>query len=144
MKNPFGQERVITTPDGKEWTLGRLELRLVRAFGVWVAKREGDPFAIVDRYLGKIGEEALMPHFKEAKDTAAQLKAFSLATPVASKHLATEEGIAELYRLLLSARHPTVSSEEALYVALNDDATLAEAVEHAEGSPAKNAADPAA
>jgi hypothetical protein len=139
MKNLFGQERALTTPDGRAWTLGRLELRLIRSFGEWVKKREGDPFAVIDRYLGKISDDKLMPFFKEARDTQAQLCAFSLATPVASKHLATEEGIAELYRLLLSSHHPKVTSEEALYVALNDEATLAEAIQTAEGSPAKNA-----
>lgn len=142
--NFFGQERAITTPDGREWTLGRLEVRLVRAFGVWVAKQEGDPFMYVERYLGKISEAAIMPYFKEAEDTARQLKAFSLACPVARKHLSREEGVAEFYRLLLSAKHPSVTEEDALYVAINDKASLAEAIEHAEGSPPKNAAPPAA
>jgi hypothetical protein len=139
----LGEEQIIETADGRSWRLGRLELRVVRAFRDWISHRVGDPFAIVERFLGKIGDAALMPYFKEAQDVRDDLTGFSLATKTAGRFLATEEGMAKLVALLLEPAHGKVSEEDAFLVA-QAVATKLEAVLSTASGSVPNAQAPAA
>ncbi len=131
----WGEVQNLTTEDGRQWTLDRLEIRLIREFRDWIKVREGDPFALVERFQGKMSDEALMPFFKEAKAIQDDLRAFTLASPLAQKHMATEEGIACLAKLLLKKHHPAATEEDAFLVGQAMGKRMAEVLERAQGSP---------
>lgn len=139
----LGEEQTIQTPDGREWTLGRLDLKVIRAWREYVQKREGDPFAVVDRYLGKIKDELLMPMLKDAEEVKKQLACFGFGSPLSQKYVATEEGLTVLTGLLLKKAHPTASEEDAFAVADAFSARVAEVLETAGGTVPPNAAAPA-
>ena len=63
----LGEKQTIQTPDGRDWTLGRLELRVVRAWKEYVSGQVGDPFEVVERFVGKISDEHLLPLLREAQ-----------------------------------------------------------------------------
>lgn len=140
----LGEEQVIQTPDGREWTLSRMELKVIRAWREYVQKREGDPFTIVDRYLGRVKDELLMPLLKDGEEVKHQLACFSLGCPLSQRHIATEEGLSYLVGLLLKKAHPQATEEDAYAVADAVNRRLAEVLETAGGEVPPNAAAPAA
>lgn len=139
----LGEEQEIQTPDGRRWRLSRLELRHVRAFREWVETRIGDPFQVVERFLGKLDDSQLMPLLKEAEQVKHQLRAFSMGCPLAIEHLGTEEGVTYLVSLLLARHHHPVVEEDAWEVALEVDRRRAEVLERAQGKLPPNAEAPA-
>lgn len=144
MFNP-GSETPITLPDGRTFTLGRLEVRHIRALRDFVAAREGDPFELAERFLGKIPQEESLRMIREAEEIKKQLRCFSLACPLAQKHLATEEGLAFLLLQLLRGHHPQATESEALavglYLSQTEETAAVLAAAQGEAS-AKNAAAP--
>ncbi|HEX5272707.1 MAG TPA: hypothetical protein VFW33_19555 [Gemmataceae bacterium] len=140
----LGEEQQIQTPDGREWTLGRLELRTVRAWRDYIRKQIGDPFATVDRYLGKVKDELLMPLLKEAEEVKRQLACFGMGTPLSWQFLVSEEGGAVLVGLLLKKAHPNATEDEVFEVSLAVAKKMAEVLEKAGGTVPPNAAAPAA
>lgn len=129
----LGEEQTVTTPDGRTWTLSRLELRHVRAFREYVVKAEGDPFEVVERFLGKLADSELMPLLKEAEKVRDQLRAFSMGCPLAQRHLGTEEGLSMLVGALLKKRHPDATEEDAFGVAVEVNRRLDEVLKAAQG-----------
>lgn len=130
----LGDVQQVTTPDGRQWELSRLELRHIRAFRDWIKSRVGDPYATVDRFLGKIGDEQLIDMLREAEKVAFQLRNFSMACPLALEHLQTEEGLAFVVGLLLRDRHATHTEADAWQVAQAIERRLAEVLEKAQGA----------
>lgn len=147
----FGEPQKVKVklPDGtfREWTVGRVEIRVIRAFRDWIAERLGDPFAAAERWVDKLPPEQAVLMVREAEQTRDQLASFSLGCPLARRFLATEEGQAVLFQLLLEPAHPDVTEEEAWRVAqaLGEKAAevLAKASGEAGAAP-KNAQHPAA
>lgn len=129
----LGEKQTITLPDGRSFTLGRLELRVVRQWREWVAMRVGDPFDLVERFLGKVGDERLMPLLKDAEKVRDQLRCFSMGCELSQRHLATEEGLAYFVGLLLQGAHPKVTEEDIFAVAVEVNNRLAEVLSRAAG-----------
>lgn len=145
MFNP-GAEQQIDLDDGRAFTIGRLEVRHLRAFKEWVAQQEGDPFEVVEKFLGRVPEAESLRQLKEAEQVRDCLKHFSLACPLAQRYLATEEGGARFLRpLLRPAGGKEATEDDALAVYLHMARRgLAEALERAQGEgPAGNAPAPA-
>lgn len=132
MYNP-GQEQTVTTPDGKTWRLARLELRLIREFRDWISQRIGDPFETVDKYIDKLPADQSMQMIREAESKRDQLRSFSLGCDLAKQALATEEGQAELMRLLLLRHQPKATGEDGLAVVVALGEKLSDALEKASG-----------
>jgi hypothetical protein len=141
--NYFGAEQFITTPDGKKWKLSRLEIRIIRQFRDWIASCEGDPFELVDRYIGKLPDTDIREMMNEAKATWDQLKNFSIGSPLSIKYMQTEEGVFQLVRLLLLENHPGVSDADVFAVTKEVSSRMGEVLETAQGS-APNAVAPVA
>lgn len=139
----LGEEQQVTTPDGRVWTLARLELRVVRAWREYVTKQVGDPFATVERYLGKLADEHLLPLLKEAEGIKRQLTCFGMGCPLSQQYLGTEEGVGHLVGLLLKKRHPGHTEEDAFEVAQEVNRRLEETLAVAGGELPPNAGRPA-
>ncbi len=114
-----GVEQTISLPSGQEFTLGRLSVAVLRTWRDWVANRVGDPFELVERFLGKIPEAESVRQLRAAEDLRDQLRYFNLGTPLAMKMLATEEGGAVLFKLLLQIRQPAATDDDGLAVAMH-------------------------
>jgi hypothetical protein len=139
----LGEKQTITTPDGRSWTLGRLELRVVRQWKEWVAARVGDPFETVERFLGMVGDDRLMPMLRDAEKIRDQLRCFSMGCELSQRHLATEEGLAHFVGLLLKGAHPAITEEDVFAVAVEVNNRLAEVLQTAAGELPPNAGGPA-
>lgn len=137
MYNPSGSEQEVTLADGRSFTLGRLTVAVLRKFKTWLAGEVGDPFADVERWLGRVSAEESARQLREAEGLRDQLRYFSFATPVAQKALASEEGLAKVFWLLLQARHPQATEEDGLAVALHlvEAGRVAAALREAQGLP---------
>ncbi len=105
---------------GKEWTISRLELRIVRAFKEYVAGIVGDPYAqINDRLFDLLPQEEQLAMLRQAKQDKEDLACFSLNGPLAKRFLQMEEGIAVFGQLMLKKHHPDITQEEAFDVWLS-------------------------
>ena len=113
----FGEEQTIQVGD-KAYRLSRWKLRHMRAFRDWIAERIGDPFAHLDRLIDKVPVELAREEIRRAEEVRDQLQAFSLASPLAQKHLLTEEGLYRVAALLLGEHHPDASEEDTWNVAM--------------------------
>jgi hypothetical protein len=125
---------------GREYTVSRLELRIVRAFKDYVAGIIGDPFAQVnDRYFDLLCREEQLAVLKQAKQDRDDLACFSLHCPLAKRFLEREEGIAVLGRLMLRKHHPDITEDEAfnVWLALGQE-QLNAAMASAAGEPVGN------
>jgi hypothetical protein len=120
MYNP-GVEQTISLPDGRVFTLGRLTVGVLRSWRDWIANRVGDPFAYVEKWLGKIPEAESLRQLREAEEVRDQLRYFSLGAPLAARMLGTEEGGAQLLYLLLKAsgKHPNATEDDGLALVLH-------------------------
>jgi len=114
----FGREQEVVLDDGRRFVLGRLRVRVLRAWRDWVAEQVGDPFADVDRLLGRAPDDEVRALLKVAIDTRDQLRYFSLACPLAQRFLGTELGGAKLFQLLL-VRPEAPTEEDGLDVAFH-------------------------
>lgn len=129
---------------GREWTFSRVTLGRIREFKAWVKWAVGDPFAVVERFAGRLSETEVARMVKEAEATVKDLESFTLGSPLAQKWMRTEEGAAELARILLAEHHPDIDADSAFAVLseLGGNA-LAKAVADGSGHlPAKNVAGP--
>src|SRR4051812_38697008 len=97
-----GQEQTVSLPDGRAFTLGRLTVGVIRQFKEWCAAQVGDPFDLVDRFLGRAPDADVSRLLRDAEETRDSLRYFSLACPVARRAIATEQGLAKLMGLLLA------------------------------------------
>lgn len=129
----LGKETTIQAL-GKTWTIGRLELRVVREFRDWLKDRLVDPLAIGEQYFRLLPPEEQLARVKEAEAIGRDLKGFSLQCDLARKALATEEGAAKLVQLLLQAHHPDVTMDEAFLVCQEAGPQLERAMASASGS----------
>ena len=138
----LGEQQTVVTPDGKAWTLGRLELRIVRAWKEYVAGQVGDPFEVVERFVGKVADSHLVVMLKEAEAVRDQLRCFSMGCMLSQKYLGTEEGLTHFVGLLLRKAHPKVTEEDTYSVALEVNRQLEEVLKKAAGELPPNAAGP--
>lgn len=131
---------------GKKYTLGRVTLAVIFGFGEWIKEQLGDPFALAERFVGRLPADEWTRLFKEAEATARELEAFTLATEVARRFMKTERGAAKLGQLMLQEHHPDVSEDEAFDVLAEIGLVeLNKAVKRGTGKvPEKNADAPAA
>jgi len=127
---------------GKEYTISRLELRIVRAFKEYVAGIVGDPYAqINDRLFDLLPKEEQLAMLRQAKQDKDDLACFSLNCPLAKRFLQMEEGIAVFGQLMLKKHHPDVTQEEAFDVWLSvGQKELNKAIATAAGEPVGNEA----
>lgn len=122
---------------GREWTLSRASLGLVRAFRDWVKGREADPpgylGGLPEEYFRLLPKEEQLERVKRAESVNKQLRGFTLGCPLAKEHLGTEEGAAAFLRLLLLEHHPDVTDEIAFAVAVEAGEQLQGAFQEANG-----------
>src|SRR6476469_9593956 len=100
----LGKETVVTAL-GQKWTFGRLTLSVITDYRDWVREQLGDPFALAERFQGKLPPDEWLRLFKEAEATAKELEAFTLGTAVAQRFMKTERGAARLGQLMLQEHH---------------------------------------
>lgn len=100
-----GQEQTIEVPGGKTYRLRRLTVGALRKWFDWVAAQAGDPFATVERFLGRIPDEALKEEFKAACSVRDDLRFPSLATDTHRRALGTEAGACALVRQILDGAY---------------------------------------
>lgn len=114
---------------------------MLRALKDWITEGVGDPFETVERYLGRVPEAETVRQLKEAEDIRDQLRFFSLACPLAQRAMATEEGAAKLFHLLLLEKDPKATEEDAFEVAthLNQEEQAAAVVAAAQGGTRSSA-----
>lgn len=101
---------------GRTWTIGRLELRVIREFRDWIKTQIGDPFARVEKFFDRLPDAEKLRRIKEAEDECRQLESFSLSSDLAKRFMNAEEGAAFLFWQLLKPAHPDVTIEEAFQV----------------------------
>jgi len=130
----LGREQQITTADGRAWTLGRLELRHIRAWRDWIKSQLGDPLEVVERMAAVMEDESVLPLLREAEETRRQLESFSLGCPLAQRFLDSEEGAAQLVWHMLREAHPKADLEDAFAVAQVLAANMNEVLDTAAGS----------
>jgi len=119
---------------GRSWKVGRLELHVIKGFRDWIAERIGDPYEPAMRLLNLVPPAEGMKLVNEARAVEKQLQCFSMQSALAKEHLATEEGVARLFYLLLQANHPDVSEEEAFQVVQALGVETQRVLRNAEGS----------
>ena len=136
---------------GKETKIGkhtfaRVELSVLEAFRDWVKEEVGDPFALCERWQGKMPPDEWLRLFKEAEATAKELEAFTMASAVAQRVLQTERGAAKIVQLLLLPNHPETTLDQAFQVLLEiGQDGLANVIQNGTGKvPAKKQEAPAA
>jgi len=141
----LGQDTKVTAL-GKEWTISRLELRIVRAFKDYIAGIVGDPYAqINDRLFDLLPREEQLAMLRQAKQDKEDLACFSLNCSLAKRFLQMEEGIAVFGQLMLQKHHPDITQEDAFDVWLSiGQEQMQKALASAAGEPVGNAAAPAA
>jgi hypothetical protein len=130
-----GTEQKVFVPGLREFRLGRLTLKVLRAFQQFVAERIGDPFEHVERWLGRVPESETVRMLRAAEDVRDQLRFFSLAAPIAQQALAADDGGVKLIHLLMEQVDPKATEEDALAVALHlaSAGKLAEVITRAQG-----------
>jgi hypothetical protein len=141
----LGQDTTITAL-GKEWTISRLELRIVRAFKEYVASIVGDPYSqIDDRLFDLLPREEQLVMLRQAKQDKEDLACFSLNSALAKRFLQMEEGIAVFGQLMLKKHHPDVTLDEAfdVWMAVGQK-QMQEALNRAAGESGGNAGPAAA
>lgn len=139
-----GREVRIETKS-KTYVLARLEYGTVLQIRDWIAEREKDRFDDVKAMWEFLSDEQRRAWTEEAKQHKDQLRAFSLACPLAQKYLGTELLVVEILYLLLQKHHPGTSRDEAFQLLAAVGASKANtAIQQAQGSPPKNADAPAA
>jgi hypothetical protein len=111
-----GKEASVTV-NGKVWRLGRLDVDAIDEFMAWVREQVGDPFELVERFMGKIPQEESVRQLREAEEVAKQLKALSVQTPLAQQYVSTARGSAKLFQILLRTHHPDATESQAFLVA---------------------------
>lgn len=112
-----GRETPLSA-NGKTYTVSRLTVEAVLAFRDWVREQTGDPFADLLRCMDKLPADFAKEQYVEAKALRDQLECFSLQTPLAQKWMQTETGIAEFMRIMLAAKHPGITANEAFQVVM--------------------------
>lgn len=126
------------------WTFGRMDLGVLKEFFAWIAAKEGDQFENLERFLDKLPDAEKGPLFRERQARADQLKSLNLDSPIAQEHKKTAEGIGFMASLLLRAKHPDITPEQAFLIMQElDPGKVAEIEKNARGKSPKNAAAPA-
>lgn len=129
---------------GKTWTIGRLELAVIRDFKAWIMEHL-PPTAMPRELFESLPREEQVERYREQEWLAKQLACFSIQGDLAKRYLATEEGLAAFGRLLLRAHHPDVTDEEAFQVFQEAGPELARVMQDAAGEiPEGNGRVPAA
>ena len=109
---------------GKQWTVARAELPVLRLFVEWIKDQLGDPFAGIEKELA-LYKELLPPEeykakalerIKEAKDEADAIKCMDINSPIISKWMSSVTGAMKLLHLMLKVNHPEVTEGEAARV----------------------------
>lgn len=118
MFNP-GKQQDIQLPSGRYARLGRLRLSVLRSFRDWVAELVADPFEVVERWIDRVPAEETVRQLRQAEDVRDQLRYFSLACPLATRLLGTEEGLAKLLHLLMLERDQKATEDDAFELALH-------------------------
>lgn len=132
MFNP-GSEQTVQLPGGKAVRLGKLRLKVLRAWRDWVAEQVGDPFADAERLMGRAPDATVNAAIRRGEDLRDQLRFFSLGCPLAQQAVNTEEGAARLVHLLMLEKDPRASEEDAFEVVIHLSARVAEVLKKAQG-----------
>jgi len=130
-----GREQTIQIPGGKAVRLGRLTVAVIRAFGEYCAELVGDPFADVERFLGRAPEADVSRLLKEATEVRDDLRFFTLGTRVAQRALNTEQGSVRMMLLLMRQADPRATEDDAsaLVVYLSAVDRMGEVIRKASG-----------
>lgn len=133
-----GQEQTVIV-DGRAYPLGKLRVRVLRAWREWIAERIGDPFADVERFIGRVPEAETARQLREAELLRDGLRYFSLGAPVAQRFLNTEEGMTQLVLLLLREKNAKATEDDAGAVVMHwlKEAQAAEAIARAQGTDSR-------
>lgn len=136
-----GRETEVRVEGGKVYALGRIELGVLEDWFAWLRERVGDPFSGLDRIIDKVDRADALALVREAEAKRDAVAGLDLGHPFVQGHLKTIPGAAELVRLLLRARHPAATREEAFAVLLSLGGRLEGVLTRALGQvPAGNAA----
>lgn len=132
---------------GKDWTVSRLELRVIDAWREYLVECVGDPFADCDRpWFDKLPDAEKVARIKAAEKVADQLKAhkFTINCEVSQQAMQTEKGAARFGRLMLEEHHPEIDDDTAFQVWLAIGPELDKVMRRAQGRvPGGNGAAPA-
>ncbi len=140
----LGKAQTLTVGD-KAWTLSKLGIPVIRGLRDYIVERIGDPFAKIDRVLKWLPVEEIQIRVKQAEQIAEQLESFSLQTPLAQRFLATEEGMARVFKLLLLPCHPDATDADGMAILMHLGAQeAAKVMQKAEGTLPNGAGDGAA
>jgi hypothetical protein len=140
----LGQETAVTVKD-KVWVLGRFTMGVLEGFRDYVREQEGDPLDGLDMLVKSLPPAEAIAMVSEAKERKRQLRAFTLACPVAQEHLKTEFGGTKIIHLLLLEKQPKATMTDAFEVLIGGGGEkLAEILQRAQGEVAvKNGQGPA-
>jgi hypothetical protein len=111
----LGKETVVTV-NGKPWTFGRLDRRVLEDFFAFVRDQEGDPFEDFARFKDSLSEADRLAVFRECQAVKRELKSLNWNSPTVQRHLDTRAGERTIATMLLRPAHPTITEDEALAV----------------------------
>jgi len=128
---------------GKEYIVGRLELRVSREFKDWIVKTQL-PEPMDKEIFDILPREDQIAYVKEQERTSRDLRCFSLGSELAQKYQQTEEGAAKFAQLMLQKHQPDITEEEAFSVLIEAADQFTAAMQAAQGDKLGNRQPPAA